>query len=225
MSENPTYTQTFADTAEIVKQTPVRAKKQKADMDLGVAPLQSGTPFPGRDQTTVTRISLPKVTSTVSKPLGITSIAWGSDTTVATATVKDKPTSMDMNYNLMDQFGNPVQLQGTGPVVQRTQPLTVTQQAEPLFTQSQEETATQSIDFLRANPYIQRMVEERVSVLEARMKSELAQGNNSSRKKSGTFTLAQRVLFNRGHKEEDGIRRPYIGPIRGRISQQRFRHC
>ena len=72
-----------------------------------------------------------------------------------------------------------------------TQPLTVTRQAEPLFTQPQEETPTQSIDFLRANPYIQRMVEERVSVLEARMKSEMAQGNNSSRKKSGRYNISE----------------------------------
>ena len=41
-NDNTTYTQTFADTAVIVKQTPARAKKQKADVDLGVAPLQSG---------------------------------------------------------------------------------------------------------------------------------------------------------------------------------------
>ena len=127
----------------------------------------------------------------MSKPPGITSIVWGSDTTVATAMVKDKPISMDMNYNLTDQFGNPVQIQGIGPVVQNTQPLTVVRQAEPLFTQPQEETATQSIDFLRANPYIQRMVEERVSVLEARMKSKMAQRNNSSHKKSGRYNISE----------------------------------
>ena len=107
-NENTTYTQTFSDTAVIVKQTPARAKKQKADMDLGVAPLQSGTPHLGRDQTTVTRVSLPRVTSTVSKPPGITSIAWANDATVATTTVTDKPINMDMNYNLTDQFENPI---------------------------------------------------------------------------------------------------------------------
>ena len=190
-NENTAYTQTFADTAVIVKQTPARAKKQKPDLDLGVAPLQSGTPQLGRDQTTVTRVSLPRVMSTVSKPPGITSIAWANDVSVATTMATDKPTNMDMNFNLTDQFGNPVQIKGIGPTVHNTQPITVTRQAEPLFTQPQGETPTQTIDFLRANPYIQRMVEERVSVLEARMKSEMAQGNNSSRKKSGRYNISE----------------------------------
>ena len=47
----------------------------------------------------------------------------------------------------------------------------------------------QSIEALRANPFKQQLVEERVAVLESRMKSELQQGNQQ-RKKSGRYNIA-----------------------------------
>ena len=103
-----TYSQTFPDTAVLIKQTSARAKKQKADTDLGMAPLQGGTPFGGHDQTIVTRVSLPKVTCTVSKPPGITSLAWNSDnSTLMTTVAEDKPVRADVNFSLNDQYGNP----------------------------------------------------------------------------------------------------------------------
>ena len=45
------------------------------------------------------------------------------------------------------------------------------------------------IGALRANLFVQQLVEERVTVLESRMKSELQQGNQL-RKKSGRYNVA-----------------------------------
>ena len=44
-NENSTYSQTFPDTAVLVKQTPARAKKHKGNMDLGVTPLLNISSF------------------------------------------------------------------------------------------------------------------------------------------------------------------------------------
>ena len=99
-------------------------------------------------------------------------------------------TVRDSNHNLpvhTDQFGNVVQVQalvnpnsGAQGVIQHS--------SEPLFTQQQQEIPqTASMDLLKANPLIQRLVEERVSVLEARMKTELSQSNPNNHKKSGRY--------------------------------------
>ena len=94
----------------------------------------------------------------------------------------------DMNHNLpihTDQYGNVVQVQVpiNQPIAQQDMGL---QGSEPTFTQpTQDMLQTPNMDLLRANPVIQRLVEERVSILEARMKSEFGQGNIGNRKKSG----------------------------------------
>ena len=45
------------------------------------------------------------------------------------------------------------------------------------------------MDLLKANPFIQRLVEERVTLLEARMKSELSQGNSLNIKTSECYNI------------------------------------
>ena len=63
--------------------------------------------------------------------------------------------------------------------------------SEPLFSQTAcETTLTPNMDLLKANPVIQCLVEERVAVLEARMRSELSKGNSlNTRKKSGCYNI------------------------------------
>ena len=100
----------------------------------------------------------------------------------------------DVNHNLpvhMDQYGNVVQVQAL--VNQGVPQQEVIQQGpEPTFTQPiQDFSQPPNMDLLRANPVIQRLVEERVSVLEAQMKSEFGQGNAGSRKKSGRYNTTE----------------------------------
>ena len=67
-----------------------------------------------------------------------------------------------------------------------------TQKDEPLFIASAgESTCAQSMEFLCSNPYLQKLVEDRVSALEARMHSELQQGNMGVRKKSGRYNVSE----------------------------------
>ena len=92
----------------------------------------------------------------------------------------------DINHNIyrhIDQFGNPVQVQSV--VVLLTM---MTQQESLPMEKSPEPVAPPPVmlDSLRMNPYIQQLVEERMAVLETRMKSELQQGG-SQRKKSGRY--------------------------------------
>ena len=49
--------------------------------------------------------------------------------------------------------------------------------------------STATLEALKANPFIQQLVEESVAVLESKMKSELQQGN-TQRKKSGRYNVA-----------------------------------
>ena len=49
--------------------------------------------------------------------------------------------------------------------------------------------STATLEALKANPFIQQLVEERVAVLESCMKSELQQGS-TQRKKSGRYSIA-----------------------------------
>ena len=51
------------------------------------------------------------------------------------------------------------------------------------------EASTATLEALKANPFIQQLVEERVAVLESRMRSELQQGS-THRKKSGRYNAA-----------------------------------
>ena len=192
------FSQTFPDTVVTFKATPTpaRAKKAKPDFDLGVQPLGS-TVQKTLDYQWATQFSkLPRVTSTLSRPTTTATTTWdvGDMTTGAGLQVDiNNKTVRDLNHNLpvhMDQFGNIVQVQAVVNPTSGAQDM-IQHTAEPLFTQQQQEVPqTASMDLLKANPLIQRLVEERVSMLEARMKTELSQGNPNNRKKSGRYNTS-----------------------------------
>ena len=75
-NENITYSQTFPDTAVLVKQTPARAKKHKGNTDLGVTPLANVSLFTNAPMAQAAKNALLRVTSTVSKPTGTSSVSW-----------------------------------------------------------------------------------------------------------------------------------------------------
>ena len=124
VSEDGTiYSQTFPDVAVAIKPTPTRPKKLKADPDLGVAPLLK------MDQMNLPGVkSLPRVTSTVSRPQPSASVSWDAPAHVnfPQTTVMEKPLVRDVNFNLpaySDQYGNSVQVQSlsdTGAFSYRT---------------------------------------------------------------------------------------------------------
>ena len=178
--ENSTYAQTFPDTAVLVRQTPARAKKHKGDTDLGVTPLANITPTGGETPYAPKNI-LPKVTPNTA------SVSWPVNLDTHHGGLGEMGgKQVDQNFNMLtDQYGNPVEIQGLAPKVD-------TQQGEPLFTTDmQEPTSAQSLEFLRTNPYLQKLVENRVAVLEARMRNELQQGNLTTRKKSGRYNVSE----------------------------------
>ena len=156
--ENSTYAQTFPDTAVLVKQTPARSKKHKGDTDLGVTPL-ANIMSSGAETPYAPRNILPKVTSTVTRPLGTTSVSWPANLDTHGGGLGEMGgKQVDQNFNMLtDQYGNPVEIQGIAPKAD-------TQQGEPLFTTAtQEPTSAQSLEFLRTNPYLQKLVEDRVA--------------------------------------------------------------
>ena len=186
--------------------TPARAKKAKPDFDLGVQLLGS-TVQKTLDYQGVTQFSkLPRVTSTVSRP---------TMTATTSRDVGDMTTGAGL-HNLpvhMDQFGNVVQVQAVLNPTLAVQEVTQ-QTSESLFTQQHQEIPqTASMDLLKANPLIQRLVEEHVAVLEARMKTELSQGNPNNCKKSGRYNTTdtpcappyRRILPLWSNKETDGV--------------------
>ena len=200
------YSQTFPDVAVAIKPTPARSKKLKADPDLGVAPLLK------MDQMNLPGIkSLPRVTATVSRPQPSASVSWDAPTHMnfQQTTVMEKPLVRDVNFNLpaySDQYGNPVQvhsLPDTGGIQSQnlyvpTKEASVTTVEQASYVPVHETlpvtagatmASTATLEALKANPFIQQLVEERVAVLESRMKSELQQGN-TQRKKSGRYNVA-----------------------------------
>ena len=93
-------------------------------------------------------------------------------------------------FGHVDQFGNPVSVQGpAGPATEAREtfvPVTdhpIVSDAGPAPT----------IDMLRSNPLIQQMVEERMALLKAKMKLEL-QGIKSRRRKSGRYNVSDTPL-------------------------------
>ena len=189
-----TFTQTFPDTVVTFKPTPARAKKLKLDIDLGVTPLETTIPKTLDHKFAGTMSHLPKPSATISRPSVGTTLEWENPVQgPPMPVVEGKPMlSRDENQNFQftDQYGNAVKVQSAvnHPVVQQ-EPTTYV--SEPLFSQtSRELTGAPSMDLLKANPVIQRLVEERVAVLEARMWSELSQGNTiNNRKKSGRYNV------------------------------------
>ena len=191
------YLKTFPDTAVLLKTaaTPARPKKQRPDFDLGVAPL----PQESSKATPVS--SLPVVrqaVATFARPDDLVAPPnWeGTQTIVGQTegeTLSEKQMVRDFNHNVyrhVDQFGNPVQVRAVA------EPLpVVTHQDIPAVEKSADPPASTPItlDSLRMNPYIQQLVEERVAVLETRMKQELQQGG-SHRKKSGRYNVSDTPL-------------------------------
>ena len=183
------FAKVFADTAVAVKTvpTPARFKKQRADFDLGVTPLFSE---PAPVQPPVSKNVLPRVTSTVSKPPE-NSVTWENVSllNIPNQGALNKNDVCDINQNNIkytDQYGNLVQVQAPiqrEPIVQNTPPVSEQVVVEPMAVQQQ------SMESLRSNPVIQQLVEERVALLETRMKNELQQGN-VLRKKSGRYNTA-----------------------------------
>ena len=104
------YSTMIPDVAVTLKPTPARPKKLKADPELGVAPLAKPT------SSQVTGIkSLPRVTSTISRPQATSSVTWDAPVQVnfSQTTVAEKPLPCDVNFNLptySDQYGDPVQV-------------------------------------------------------------------------------------------------------------------
>ena len=184
--DGTTFAKVFADTAVAVKPaaTPARQKKHVKDNELGVASLFKEPPQVHTK--TVTKNTLPRVTATVSRPTDINP-TWEA-VTVLNLPETTTQVKSDFNHNILnytDQYGNPVQIQApvqadTVNQVTYTEAGTAT---NPLVVQQQ------SIESLRSNPIIQQLVEERVALLETRMKTELSQGN-VLRKKSGRYNTA-----------------------------------
>ena len=197
--EGMSYSRVFPDTAVTFKHstTPTKAKKQKGDVDLGVKPLTCEL-IPPTPMRMVAESSLPCTTATIMRPVPTptSTHAWdlgagGLQETNNDIQLNRKQTVCDFNQNVLmhtDQFGNPVLVQGmveqpvAGSQIQ-------TQQLQLPERQLDMNVTNQSLEALRANPFIQQLVEERVAVLESRMKSELQQGNQS-RKKSGRYNIA-----------------------------------
>ena len=185
--EGVSYSRVFSDTAVTFKpsSTPTKAKNQRGDTDLGVMPLTREL-IPPTPMRMVAGSSHSHTTSTITRPVPSLTSTQACDI----QTVKKQPTR-DYNQNVLmhtDQFGNPVLVQGIAeqPVVCSQMQAQQTQLTER---QLDVNSTNQSLEALRANPFIQQLVEERVAVLESRMKSELQQGNQLC-KKSGRYNIA-----------------------------------
>ena len=101
-----------------------------------------------------------------------------------------EPIVQDCNQNVLfghiDQFGNPVSVQGSvAPTVEARETF-VPATERPIVA---DVGSAPTIDVLRSNPLIQQMVEERMALLEAKMKLEL-QGGMSHRRKSGRYNVS-----------------------------------
>ena len=185
------FTQTFRDTVITFKTnpTPARAKNPKPDLDLGLRPLEKSVQKSLDYKSVPDSSKLPRVTSTITRPAASSVMAWENAVNISEVAQQDMGEKLqrDMNFNLpvhTDQYGNGVQVEA--PINQGTMQQDMGFQGpEPIFTQPIQDTPqAPNIDLLRANPVIQRLVEERVALLKARMKSEFSQGNANNRRKS-----------------------------------------
>ena len=195
------YSKVFPDTAVALKPltTPARVKKLKNDTDLGVAPF-SRELIPPTPSTFASYVPQSRVTSTITRPIPATTTSqqWEQPDEPVSKIDFQLPDKQqcDFNQNILlhtDQYGNPVQIQG------RMDQAGATAQSEPTFSEKPMDMTSniQSIDMLRANPMIQKLVEERVAVLESRMRTELQQGT-SQRRKSGRYNIAD-TPYNSSH--------------------------
>ena len=188
------YSQVFADTAVAIKPTPVRPKKHKATIDLGCTPLM---------QTATARVTSTVTSQTVSQPLAETVAQPQDPPTQIWTTPQDivqqpphsgpqtkQPVIQDCNQNILfghvDQFGNPVRVQGPAEAIPEVRDTFVPVTEHPITVDAG---PVSNINMLRSNPLIQQMVEERMALLEAKMKLEL-QGGMSRRRKSGRYNIS-----------------------------------
>ena len=90
-------------------------------------------------------------------------------------------------FNHVDQFGIPVRVQGVVPPAQPSRDTSV--QGIEKFT-AEDAGQSMTLETLRTNPIIQQLVEERIAVMESRMRTELQQGVYK-RKKSGRYNTLE----------------------------------
>ena len=188
------YSQVFADTAVAIKPTPVRPKKHKATIDLGCTPLM---------QTATARVTSTVTSQTVCQPLAETVAQPQDPPTQIWTTPQDivqqppdsgpqtkQPVIQDCNQNILfghvDQFGNPVRVQSPAEAIPEVRDTFVPVTEHPITVDAG---PVSNINMLRSNPLIQQMVEERMALLEAKMKLEL-QGGMSRRRKSGRYNIS-----------------------------------
>ena len=139
---------------------------------------------------------LPHTTATLSRPPPSLAVPVWSTTSVqptavvvppALATNASIPASQITSHHTV-QYGNPVQV--FAPVQNNIMTTGLERDLATFLPPevSRDSTIPPGMDILRANPYIQQLVEQRLSLLEAKMKNELTQGN--TRKKSGRYNTA-----------------------------------
>ena len=188
------FTQTFPDMVVTFKSrpTPARVKKAKPDLDLGVKPLESSVQET-LDYKTVTDIpKLLCVASTITRPTTSTAMMWEAASQGVTEGAQNENGDKfrrDINYSLVSTQINMETCTGPGthyPISLITRDR-ITGAGACLYTALPGDVANPNMDVLNTNPVIQRLVEERVSLLEARMKTEFGQGNNINRRKSRRY--------------------------------------
>ena len=164
--EGVSYSCVFSDTAVTFKPstTPTKAKKQKGDIDLGVKPLTREL-IPPTPMRMVAGSSLPCSTATITRPdpTATAMQAWdlgacGLQETNNDIQVNRKQPVCDFNQNVLmhtDQFGNPVSVQGIveQPVVGSQKQV---QQLQLPERHPEMNVTSQSLEALRANPFIQQ---------------------------------------------------------------------
>ena len=198
LQDGSTYTQVFSDTAVMTRvgSTPARAKKSKPDTDLGVAPLQPPV-AKNLDRAFDHSVkTLPRTTATLSRPPPSLATSVWSTTSVQPSAVIIPPTlatnasrqAGQTTVHHTDQYGNPVHV--FAPVENNSMTTGLERDSATFVPPevSRDNAIPPGMDILRANPYIQHLVEQRLSLLEAKMKTDLTQCN--TRKKSGRYNTA-----------------------------------
>ena len=171
------FQKTFPDTAVMIKipDTPAKLKKQKSDNDLGVTPLIHDIPA-----TKFVPVATPVRPTFTTAGHGFENNTFISRVPAPVPGIKKSV--CDYNQNILtDQYGNAVQIQAPVDQAQSTIANEVPVVEQP---------SVLTLESLRSNPLVQRLVDERVAFLETKMKLELAQGT-PTRKKSGRYNLSE----------------------------------
>ena len=159
--------------------TPAKPKKLKNENDLGVTPLVQDVPV---------KNFVPVATPVRPTPA---TVGHGFENSVMISRVPRPVPGVnnsvcDFNQNILtDQFGNSVQVQIP---LEQGQSSTTTE--APMVDRQGEQSSVLTLESLRSNPLVQKLVDERVALLETKMKLELSQGTNT-RRKSGRYNLSE----------------------------------